>query len=124
MNAYVAQRRRHVSSDNPRRKAFNHGRFSHTRFTGKNGIVLAPAHEYVNNLTDFMVPAEHWIDFPATRILRQVDRVLIKKWCFAWGCACGGAISGSLRFQRRSCFRRHLRQLEEVFAETFHADLV
>ena len=52
------QRRRDVARGDALREAFDDRRLADARFAGQDRIVLAPAHQNVDDLTDFVVAAE------------------------------------------------------------------
>jgi len=68
----VLQHRRHVTGDDAHGKTFHNSRLAHAGLTGEDGVVLAPAHEDVHNLADFLVAADNGVQFAFARFFRQV----------------------------------------------------
>src|SRR5205085_629852 len=56
---------------------------AHACFASQDWVVLAAAHQNVDDLTNFVIAAEHWIELAFTRALRQVDGELIEVRRFA-----------------------------------------
>ena len=83
MNADVSQRRRNITDGHARGKAFHNRGFAHARFAGEDRIVLATAHQDINDLPDFLVPAKHGINLAAPRIFSEIGSVLVEKRSFA-----------------------------------------
>ena len=90
--------RRNVAADYAIGKAFNNGGLANARFAGKDGIVLAAAHEDVDHLADFLIAAEDRVDLARLGIRGQVHGVLVEMRGLAFepggaGVACAGALA-------------------------------
>ncbi len=57
------QRVRHVAVTDAQRQAFHQCGFAHARLTHQNRVVLAATGENIHHLADFIVAAEHRVDF-------------------------------------------------------------
>ena len=55
---HAAQRRRHVARGDALRKSLDHGGLADAGLAGEDRIVLAPAHQHVDDLPDLLVAAE------------------------------------------------------------------
>src|SRR5437773_8991968 len=89
------KRRGNVTLSDPQRESFDNRGLADSCFAGQDRIVLAPAHEDVDDLADFEIASQHWIDLPLLGISGEINRVLIKIGCLApgagsWGCRCLG----------------------------------
>ena len=69
---HVAQRRRHIAAGQAKGKALDHRSLAHAGLAGQNGIVLPPAHQNIDHLTNLLIAAEHRIDLARLGVGRQV----------------------------------------------------
>ena len=83
MDINVAQRRGHVTIRNANGKTLDHGGFAHACFASEDWVVLAAAHQNVDDLTNLVIAAKHWIELAFTCALRQVYGELIEVRRFA-----------------------------------------
>ena len=79
----VSQRRRDIALHDAHGEAFDDGGFADARLAGEDRVVLAAAHEDVDDLADFEIAAEDGVDFALAGVLGQVDGVLIEVGRFA-----------------------------------------
>jgi len=84
--AHPPQRRRHVPASNALCKAFHNGRLAHARFTGKDRVVLAPAHQDLNQLTNLLIATDDPIELPLASALGQIHGETREPLPFAQGC--------------------------------------
>ena len=77
------QLRRHVAAREPQREAFDHRGLADARLAGEDRIVLAAAHQDVDDLADLLVAAGDRIDLALARLLGQVDRELLERLLLA-----------------------------------------
>ena len=96
--------RRHVTPGDPQREALDHGRLSHPRLAGEDGVVLPPAHQDVDDLPDLLVAAGDGIDVARARPRREVGGEAPKRLLLAHGRGRDGA--GSPRRARPPRSRR------------------
>jgi hypothetical protein len=94
----AAQFLRHVTGSDPKGKALHDGGFANPRVTREDGVVLAAAHEDVNDLADFIVTTDDRINAALARFLSEILGELGK----GFGTASGGRDCGSSsRLKRR-----------------------
>ena len=74
----IAQHFRHVVLDDAQGQALHHGGLAHPGFPGEDGVVLAAAHEDVDHLPDFPVPAQDRVDLAGPGQAGQVYRVFVQ----------------------------------------------
>ena len=73
-------------------ETFDHRRLSNPRFAGQDRIVLAAAHQHVDDLANFLLAAQHRIDFAGGRLGGQILGKPIER---------GGALRGRRRLRGR-----------------------
>jgi len=113
----VLERWGHIALSDAQREPFYNRGFSHSRFAGEDGIILAATHQNVDDLADFMIASEDGVDFSVACTFCQVDRVLIQVRGLAG--SGGGGRSGCVRIRQRRCsFGGHLRDGQEFFLES------
>ena len=62
----------------PEREALHNRRFPDARFAGKNGVVLPPPHQNIDDLPDLEIAPQHRIDLAGARVGGQVDGELVE----------------------------------------------
>src|SRR5690606_3039941 len=77
-NLLVAQALRNVAVDNALAEAFGDGGLAHTRLTDQHRVVLGTAAEYLHHTANFVVAANHRVEYPLPRQCRKVAPVLFK----------------------------------------------
>ena len=60
----------HIARGKTLRKAFDHGGFAHAGFAGHDRVVLAAAHQDIDNLADFAVAAHDRVHIARFRLFR------------------------------------------------------
>src|ERR1019366_9069577 len=87
VDADVLERRGDIALGNAQREAFHDRSFSGTGFARYDWVILAAAHQNVDDLADFVIASEDGIDFSVARVFREVDGVLIqvRGLARAWG---------------------------------------
>ena len=88
VNGHALQCSRHIVLGHAQGQSFHYRCFTHTCFTGQDGVVLAATHQDVNRLTDLGVAADHRVDLAVFGALCQVGGELIQRRCFACGRIC------------------------------------
>src|SRR6516164_7464368 len=68
-----AEGRRNVAGRDPKCETFYDRGLTHAGFAGQDRIVLATAHQDINNLPNFLITAEDRIDFSLMSLLGEVD---------------------------------------------------
>ena len=100
---HILQSRRHVAAGDALGKAFDHGGLSDPGLADQDRVVLAPAHEHVDNLTDFLVATKDRVHTAALGLRGQVLAEALESRR-ALGAFCGGALGagrGEARAVRR-----------------------
>ena len=69
---HAAQRRRHVARGDALREALDHRGLADAGLAGEDRIVLAPPHQDVDDLADFVVAAEDRVHFAGFRLGREI----------------------------------------------------
>src|SRR5689334_6112012 len=64
---------RHVTRGDAPGEPFHHSRLTDARLSGEDRIVLAAAHENVDDLADLVVAPDHRIDLALPGLLGEVD---------------------------------------------------
>ena len=119
---HLLQLRRHVALHQPLRKPFDHRRLAHAGLAGEDRVVLAAAHQDVDDLADLLVAAGHRVQLARPRLLGQVDGVLLQRLLLAHRGRGDGVAGLARRGVRRlhragGFFRRAGDDLREVAAE-------
>jgi len=97
-NGDVAEGRGDIAGGDAGGEAFDDGGFADAGLTGEDGVVLAAAHENVDDLTDLRIAAENGVDFAGLGEAGEVGGELIEVGGFATagaGCAGGGGAAGA-----------------------------
>ena len=121
---------RHIAARDAEREALDHRRLAHPRLTGEDGVVLAPAHQDVDDLPDLLVAARDRIDVARARPGREVGGKAAKRLLLAHGRRRDGLarLAGRSRLQavarRQAVLRRALDDPREVIRECLDLDLV
>jgi len=76
---HVLERRRHVATRDPQRKALDNGSLADARLAHQHGVVLAAAHEYVDELANLAVAPDHRIEPALARLGAQIDCELLQR---------------------------------------------
>ena len=76
--AYILQRRRNIARNDLVGETFGHCGLAHARFAGEDGVVLATAHENIDDLTGLLVPPDDGIDFSGSRLFGQILAELLE----------------------------------------------
>lgn len=115
VNGDALEHRRHVALHDAQRQTFNHGCFTHTRFTSQDRVVLTAAGQDVDHLPHFELASQYRIDTTIAGALGQVDGVLVQGRGLAvalGGCAraCVGVGQRLAQFGLRAAFdqRAHI----------------
>ena len=75
----AAQRRRHVARGDALREAFDHGGLADARLAGEDRVVLAPPHQHVDDLADFLVAADDRVHLAGRGLGGEVDREAVER---------------------------------------------
>ncbi|EAQ03151.1 63 kDa protein [Pseudooceanicola batsensis HTCC2597] len=81
--AHVLERGRHVAARDAQREALDHGGLAHPGLAGEDRIVLATAHQHVDDLPDLLVPADDRVDVAVARLFGQVGAELVQRLLLA-----------------------------------------
>ncbi len=81
--AHVFQRWRYVTSGNPQGKAFDHCGFTDSRLTGQDWVVLATAHQDIDDLTNFFVSTDDRVDLSIARLFGHIGAELLQRFTLA-----------------------------------------
>ena len=81
--AHVFQSGRDIAGDDAQGEAFDDGGFADAGFAGQDGIVLAAAHEDVDDLADFFVAADDRIDFTFAGFFGEIHGELCERFLLA-----------------------------------------
>ena len=79
IDGLVQQVLRHVAADNSLCQSLGYGRFSHTRFSDKDRVVLGTAGKDLQHAPDFLVPADDRIEFVLAGQFIEVLGVLLER---------------------------------------------
>ena len=96
----VLQPFRHVAAHDALRQSFDDGRLAHTRFADEHRIVLGAARENLHHAANFVVAANHRIEFALPRQLRQIAPVFFQRLKRAFGILRGDARRSAHGHQR------------------------
>ena len=91
---------RHVPGNNTPGQPFGNGRFTHSRFPNKNGIVLCPPGQYLHHPAYFLVPAYHRVKLFLTGQGCQVPAVLFQRLVLFLGILVRHPLAAPDRFKR------------------------
>jgi len=80
---HLLQRRRHVAAHDALREAFHHGGLADAGLADQDGVVLAPAHEDVDDLANLVVAADDGIELAAARLLGEVGGEALERLLLA-----------------------------------------
>ena len=69
----VLERRGHVAGDDAQGEALDHRGLADAGLAGEDRVVLAAAHEDVDDLADFLVAADDGVDLALAGLFGQVD---------------------------------------------------
>ena len=120
----ILERGRNIALRNAQRKPFDDGCFSDAGLTGENGIVLAAAHQDIDDLPDFDVASKHGIELAAFGFFRQIDGELIEVLSLAAACRARRSVRSVLF---RSCgdlvLHRTAHNGDEIFFESIRFEL-
>ena len=75
--------RRHVAARDALREAFDHRGLADAGLADQDRVVLAPAHQDVDDLADLVVAADDRVHLAAARLLGQVDGELLQRLLLA-----------------------------------------
>ena len=79
----VLQDRRHVAGDDAQGEALDHRGLADARLAGEDRVVLPPAGQDVDDLTDLRIATQHRIDLAGPRLGGQIDGELVQRGCRA-----------------------------------------
>ena len=79
--AFVAQRFRHFAVNNALRQPFHNSGFTHAGLANQHGVVFGAPLQYLDGAADFVVAANHRIQFAVAGALGEVEGVFFE--CFA-----------------------------------------
>jgi hypothetical protein len=82
---HVLQLRRHVAACEALRETFDHGGLADTGLAGQQRVVLAAAHEDVDDLADLFVAPGHRVHLALLGFLGEVDSELLQRIALAHG---------------------------------------
>ena len=103
VNLHALQRRRHAAFGDAQGEALDHRGLADPGLAGEDGVVLAPAHQDVDNLANLGLAADDRIELAFARTRREVEGELVEGWRLRQlggrGCsvATGRCLSGSGR---------------------------
>ncbi len=78
-DALVLQCLRDIARGNAMGQPFHNGGLAHARFTNKRGVILGAAAEDLNDPPDFLLTANHRVEFTGARGGGQVNTELVEK---------------------------------------------
>ena len=76
---HALQHLRHVTGGDAARQALDHRGLAHARLAGEDRVVLASAHEDVDDLADLAVAADHRVDLAIAGALGEVAGELVQR---------------------------------------------
>jgi hypothetical protein len=71
----VTERLRDIAGYNSLRQAFDDRRFADAGLANQNRIIFRSSREHLNRAPDFIIPANHRIEFSLASLVREVARV-------------------------------------------------
>ncbi len=83
---HVLEWRRHVPGRDALSETLHHRRLAHAGLAGQDRVVLATAHQNIDDLADFLVAADDGVQFALARPLGQVHRKALQGFLFAHLC--------------------------------------
>ena len=75
---YVLQGWRHIPLGDAQRKALHHRSLAYACLASEDGVVLAAAHEDIDNLANFFVAACYGVDFAVACPRHEIHRKLLQ----------------------------------------------
>ena len=100
---HVSQGRRHLAGGDFLREAFDDGGLADAGLAGQDGVVLAAAHQDVDQLADFLVAPGDGVHLAASGLFGQIDGVAVQGFLAGWGGGRRGGFGGPLgRFLGRA----------------------
>ena len=75
----IFQSFRHITADNTLCQTLNNGRFTNTRFTDQNRVILRLTGQDTNHVTDLTIPADHRIQLLVSGPLYQVIAIFLQR---------------------------------------------
>ena len=77
-DSLVFQTLGHVGIDDPKRKTFGNGGFAHAGLADKHGIVFCPTGKHLDHAADFLVAADHRVEFSLPCPFHKVNAVSLE----------------------------------------------
>jgi hypothetical protein len=74
---HVLQRRRHIAGGDALGETFDHRRLADAGLAGQDRVVLAAAHQNIDDLADFLVASDDGVQFALARPLGQIHRIAL-----------------------------------------------
>ncbi len=102
---HVAQLRRHVAGHDAQRQAFHHRGFPDAGLAGQQRVVLAAAHQDIDDLPDLFIAAGHRVDLAVARSGGQVLGIL-RQHAFTAARRAGYVLGAAFRRRILGVFRR------------------
>ena len=94
-DALVLQILGHISADNSLGESFGDCGLTNTRFTNENRIVLGAATQYLNDATDFFIPANDRVEFAKAGNFGEITAILLQCLVFAFRIRIGHALAAA-----------------------------
>ncbi|SVK54296.1 Protein of uncharacterised function (DUF3170) [Acinetobacter baumannii] len=118
---HVAQLRRHVAGHDAQRQAFHHGGFADAGLAGQQRVVLAAAHQNIDNLPDLFIAAGHRVDLAVARSGGQILGIL-RQHAFTAARRAGQGLGAALCRRVLGVFRRVSGNGGELFHQQIGVD--
>src|SRR5439155_23650728 len=83
MHRNILKRRRNVASSDAQRESLDNCRLADSCLARQDRIVLAPAHQDVDDLPDFEITPQNWVNLSLRGISCEIESVLIQIRCLA-----------------------------------------
>ena len=84
---------RHVAFDDAAGEALDDSRLAHTGLADKDGVVLGPPREDLDDPADFLVPADDRVELALAGLLGQVTPVLLERLVALLGVLAGDPVA-------------------------------
>ena len=94
----ILQGCRHVAGDDALCEAFHHGGFAHTRLADQHWVVFGAAAQNLDHAADFLIAADHRVEFAFFRGRGQVGRVFFEGFVRAFSVGAGHFRASSNRW--------------------------
>ena len=84
-HAFALERLRHLARHDALRQPFHNRRLADTRLADQHRVVLGPALQHLDGAADFVIAADHRVQFAHAGTFGQVDAILLERLALVFG---------------------------------------